>query len=64
MPGKPDEGLSVLLGGRRVGTLAEMPDGLVAFQYDAEWLRSGFSVNSSCSPRSGVRGISRRAGST
>lgn len=45
MPGKPDEGLAVLMGGRRVGTLAEMPDGLVAFQYDAGWRRSGFSVN-------------------
>ncbi len=45
MPAKLDEGLAVLLGDRRVGTLAETPEGLVAFQYDSEWVRSGFSIN-------------------
>ena len=35
MPGKPDESLAVLIGDARVGTLAETPDGLVAFQSDS-----------------------------
>ena len=39
MPGKPAEGLAVLIGDDHVGTLAETPDGLVAFQYDTRWLR-------------------------
>ena len=45
MPGKPDESLAVLIGDARVGTLAETPDGLVAFQYDSGWLRGGYSIN-------------------
>lgn len=45
MRGKLDDGLSVLMSDRRVGTLAEMPDGRVAFQYAPDWLRGGFSVN-------------------
>ena len=40
-----DNGLAVFFGDRHVGTLAETPKGLVAFQYDDEWLRSGFSIN-------------------
>lgn len=38
-------GLKVCLGKNLVGTLARMSDGRVAFQYDGEWLRSGFSLN-------------------
>lgn len=45
MPGKPVDGLKVLLGDRLVGRLAETPQGLVAFQYDRDWLESGFSIN-------------------
>ena len=45
MPGKPDESLAVLIDDVRVGTLAETPDGLVAFQYDSGWLRGGYSIN-------------------
>ncbi len=45
MPGKLADGLKVLLGDRLVGKLAETPQGLVAFQYDRDWLESGFSVN-------------------
>ena len=45
MPRRHASGLRVLLGERLVGTLAETPQGLVAFQYDGEWLESGFSVN-------------------
>ena len=45
MPGKPAEGLAVLIGDDHVGTLAETPDGLVAFQYDTEWLHGGYSIN-------------------
>lgn len=45
MPERSVEGLAVLMGERCVGTLAEMPDGLVAFQYDSAWLRNGYSIN-------------------
>ena len=41
----PVNGLSVLMADRLVGTLAETPEGLVAFQYDAEWLADGYSIN-------------------
>lgn len=45
MGGRLADGLTVLIEGRQVGTLAETPDGLVAFQYSPEWLESGFSIN-------------------
>ncbi|MBO7674870.1 MAG: HipA N-terminal domain-containing protein [Atopobiaceae bacterium] len=38
-------GLTVLMESRRVGTLARTREGLVAFQYDEEWLAEGFSIN-------------------
>ena len=37
--------LDVLYEGRKVGTLALHQKWLAAFQYDAEWLRSGFSIS-------------------
>lgn len=37
--------LKVSLGGRAVGTLAETPDGTVAFEYDEAWLTAGFSIS-------------------
>lgn len=37
--------LNVLYHGRTVGRLAEMADRRVAFQYDAEWLKNGFSIS-------------------
>lgn len=37
--------LNVLYQGRKVGRLAETPDKLLAFEYDAEWLRDGFSIS-------------------
>lgn len=37
--------LAVSLGGVRVGTLAQTPDGLAAFEYDREWLSGGFSIS-------------------
>lgn len=40
-----DGRLSVLLGGRNVGTLAETGDHRVAFEYSAEWLETGFSIS-------------------
>ena len=40
--------LGVFLDGRRVGTLAQTAEGPVAFQYDEQWLRDGYSI----SPRS------------
>ena len=38
-------GLEVLLAGRLVGRLARTPQGLVAFQYDRDWLADGYSIN-------------------
>lgn len=37
--------LSVFLGERKVGSLAITPEGLAAFEYDAEWVDSGFSIS-------------------
>ena len=37
--------LDVFYQGRHVGTLAEMADKRIAFQYDGEWLHTGFSIN-------------------
>lgn len=37
--------LNVLIGERKVGTLAEAADNRVAFEYDAGWLRDGFSIS-------------------
>lgn len=37
--------LNVYLNGINVGTLATTPANLVAFEYDEEWIRSGFSIN-------------------
>ena len=38
-------GLEVLLAGKRVGRLARTSRGLVAFQYDRDWLVGGYSIN-------------------
>ena len=47
--------LGVTLHGRRVGTLAQTPDGLAAFEYDSQWLSDGFSISPLSLPlRSGV----------
>lgn len=40
--------LDVLLDNKQVGTLAETPEGTIAFQYSEDWIREGFSI----SPRS------------
>ena len=37
--------LNVLYHGRSVGRLAEMEDKRIAFQYDNEWLKTGFSIS-------------------
>ena len=37
--------LDVYYHGRPVGTLAEAPDKLVAFQYNDEWINDGFSIS-------------------
>ncbi|MCR4793523.1 MAG: type II toxin-antitoxin system HipA family toxin [Lachnospiraceae bacterium] len=37
--------LEVLYHGNTVGTLAEMPDRRIAFQYSEEWIRNGFSIS-------------------
>ena len=34
--------LGVTLHGKRVGTLAQTPNGLAAFEYDPQWLSDGF----------------------
>ena len=38
-------GLEVVLGGLKVGTLAKSKEGLIAFQYDSDWLSDGYSIN-------------------
>ena len=37
--------LNVFYRGRMVGRLAETPEKLLAFEYDTEWLRDGFSIS-------------------
>ena len=37
--------LNVLYHNRQVGRIAETADKLLAFEYDADWLRSGFSIS-------------------
>lgn len=37
--------LGVTLHGERVGTLAQTPNGLAAFEYDPQWLSDGFSIS-------------------
>lgn len=37
--------LQVLYESRKIGTLALAPDFVVAFEYDKEWLRDGFSIS-------------------
>ena len=37
--------LKVFYNDKLVGTLAKTPDGLVAFEYDSEWLVTGFSIS-------------------
>lgn len=37
--------LDVFYHGRIVGRLAEMPDWRIAFQYNDEWIKNGFSIN-------------------
>lgn len=40
-----DKKLEVFYQQRHVGTLAQMPDKRVAFQYDNEWIEKGFSIS-------------------
>lgn len=42
---KPNKKLEVLFHDNKVGTLALTQDRKVAFQYDDEWLKSGFSIS-------------------
>ena len=42
---RENRSLEVFYHGKRVGRLAETQDRLVAFQYDAQWLKDGFSVS-------------------
>jgi len=37
--------LDVFYHGKQIGTLAEMPDKRIAFQYSTDWQRQGFSIN-------------------
>ena len=37
--------IHVFYHGRKVGRLAETPEKTIAFEYDAEWLRDGFSIS-------------------
>ena len=40
-----DKKLEVFCHGKKVGTLAEMPDKRIAFQYSGEWIKTGFSIS-------------------
>ncbi len=40
-----DKKLDVYYKGRHVGTLAEMTDRRIAFQYDREWIQTGFPIS-------------------
>ncbi len=40
-----DKMLDVFYKNRHVGTLAEMADKKIAFQYDREWIKTGFSIS-------------------
>lgn len=40
-----NKSLSVMFGDRKVGTLATAANHLVAFEYDDEWIRKGFSIS-------------------
>lgn len=40
-----DKMLDVYYKNRHVGTLAEMADKKIAFQYDREWIKTGFSIS-------------------
>ena len=42
---KKGKTLDVYYKNRHVGTLAEMADKRIAFQYDREWIRAGFSIS-------------------
>ncbi len=47
--------LDVYANSRKVGTLAELPDHRIAFEYSPEWLQSGFSISPFSLPlKSGV----------
>ncbi|MDR2965832.1 MAG: HipA N-terminal domain-containing protein, partial [Treponema sp.] len=37
--------LNVFYNDRKVGQLAETPEKLLAFEYDAQWLSDGFSIS-------------------
>lgn len=37
--------LDVYAGEKKVGTLAELPDHRIAFEYDKDWLKDGFSIS-------------------
>ncbi len=37
--------LAVFINDRRVGTLAQTPEGLAAFEYDPAWIEDGFSIS-------------------
>ena len=37
--------LNVIYNGKTVGYLAELKNGNIAFQYDDEWIKSGFSIS-------------------
>ncbi|MFR9542139.1 MAG: HipA N-terminal domain-containing protein [Rikenellaceae bacterium] len=37
--------IEVFIADRRVGRLALTPEGLCAFEYDAEWIQSGYSIS-------------------
>jgi len=52
---RTNKALSVFIGDKKVGTLAETSSHLVAFEYDMEWLKTGFAISPMSLPlRKGV----------
>ena len=46
--------LDVYYHNKHVGTLAEMPDKRIAFQYSDDWVRDGFSISPRSLPLSNI----------
>ena len=52
--------IEIFMAGRRVGRMALTPEGVCGFEYDAEWLRDGFSVSPFFLPLKSELTLSRR----
>lgn len=37
--------IEVFISGRRIGRMALTPEGMCGFEYDADWIQTGFSIS-------------------